>query len=188
VGNDVRDSYSGVNVGGRASYVAENVVVNNHFGLEAPSKTSLYERNVVVGNDVGFRASSLIPTNLVTENDFVGNDEYVSSTLGPLRVWTADGRGNYWSGAPGGDTDGDGVLERSFHPSGPVDSRVDEVSGAKTLANSPALSALRALQGVVPGLRPTGVVDEAPLADPVRPAVVAEELGRQRINQTGATQ
>ncbi|MFC7081676.1 nitrous oxide reductase accessory protein NosL [Halorussus caseinilyticus] len=40
VGNEVRDSYSGVNVGGRASYVAENVVVDNHYGLEAPSRTS----------------------------------------------------------------------------------------------------------------------------------------------------
>ncbi|WP_276299775.1 NosD domain-containing protein [Halorussus lipolyticus] len=191
VGNEVRDSYSGVNVGGRASYVADNVVVNNHYGIEAPSKTSIYERNVVVDNDVGFRASSLIPTNLVTENDFVDNDEYVSSMLGPLRVWTADGRGNYWSGAPGGDTDGDGVLERSFHPTGPVDSRVDEVSGAKTLADSPALSALRALQGVVPGLRPNGVVDEAPLADPVRPEIVAEETGAANAtgaNQTGGTQ
>ncbi|WP_137286481.1 NosD domain-containing protein [Halorussus salinisoli] len=173
VGNEVRDSYSGVNVGGRASYVAGNVVVNNHYGIESPSQTTIYERNVVANNDVGLRASSLIPTNRVVSNDFVDNDRYVSASLGPLRVWTAEGRGNYWNDAPGGDTDGDGVIERPFQPSGPVDSRVDDVSGATTLAESPVLTALRALQGVVPGLRPTGVVDEAPLADPVRPAVVA---------------
>jgi len=184
VGNEVRDSYSGVNVGGRASYVAENVVVGNHFGLEAPSKTSIYERNVIVDNEVGFRAPSLVPTNRVTGNDFAGNDEYVSATLGPLRVWTADGRGNYWAGAPGADTDADGVLERSFHPSGPVDSRVDDVTGAKTLADSPALSALRALQGLVPGLRPTGVVDEAPLSEPVRPDALGEATAPTEPNAT----
>ncbi|WP_128477159.1 NosD domain-containing protein [Halorussus pelagicus] len=187
VGNEVRDSYSGVNVGGRASYVAENVVVNNHFGLEAPSKSSVYERNVVVGNEVGFRTPSLAPTNRVTANDFAGNDEYVSGALGPLRVWTAEGRGNYWAGAPGADTDGDGVLERSFHPSGPVDSRVDDATGAKTLAESPALSALRALQGLVPGLRPTGVVDEAPLAEPVRPGALAEAVDATGVNAPDET-
>lgn len=178
VGNDVRGSYSGINVGGRASYVAGNVVVNNHYGIESPSRTSIYERNTVVRNDVGFRGASLVPTNRVVANDFADNDRYVSATLGPLRVWTAEGQGNYWADAPGTDRDGDGVFERSFHPSGPVDGRVHRVTGATTLAESPALAALRALQGAVPGLRATGVVDEAPLADPVRPEVLAELDGR----------
>ncbi|WP_458207981.1 NosD domain-containing protein [Haladaptatus sp. NG-SE-30] len=173
VGNDIRGSYSGIKVGGRASYIAENVVVNNHYGLESPSKTSIYERNVVAHNDVGFRASSLIPTNRVVSNDFVANDHSASAYLGPLRVWTADGRGNYWDDAPDVDADADGVLERAYQPTGPVDSRVNDVTGARTLADSPALAAIRALQGTVPGLRPTGIVDEAPLAEPVRPAVVA---------------
>lgn len=181
VGNDVRDSYAGISVGGRASYVAENVVVNNRYGLESPSKTSIYERNVVARNDVGFRASSIIPTNRVTANDFVDNDRYVSANLGPLRIWTVDGRGNYWDDAPGADADGDGVLERAFQPTAAVDSQVGSVVGAETLARSPALAAIRALQSTVPGLRPTGVVDEAPLADPVRPGVVAE------LNETNGT-
>ncbi|WP_115862456.1 NosD domain-containing protein [Halorussus litoreus] len=184
VGNHVRDSYAGVNVAGRASYVAENVVVDNHYGLEAPSQTSIYERNVVVENDIGFRASSLIPTNRVVENDFVDNDRYVTASLGPLRVWTADGRGNYWDDAPGSDAGGDGVLDRPFQPSGPVDSRVGDTPGAATLANSPSLTAIRALQGAVPGLRPTGVVDEAPLADPVRPAVVDRAAGANGTETT----
>jgi len=180
VGNDVRDSYAGINVGGESSYVADNVVANNRYGLEAPSETSIYERNVVVRNGVGFRASSLVPTNRVVENDFVDNQRYVTATLGPLRVWSGTDGGNYWSDAPGHDADGDGVLDRSFQPTHPVDSRVGDVTGATTLANAPALSALRALQGAVPGLRPTGVVDRAPLADPVRPGVVADETAANR--------
>ncbi len=184
VDNDVRDSYSGINVAGRASYVAGNVVANNHYGLEAPSRTSLYERNVVAGNDVGIRSSSLVPTNRVVANDFVDNGRSVGTNLGPLRVWTGANGGNYWDDAPGTDRDGDGLIDRTYRPTGPVDGLVGEAPGAGTLAHSPALSAVRALQGVVPGLRPTGVVDEAPRAEPVRPGVVenvtAERTGGER--------
>lgn len=179
VGNDVRDSAVGINVGGHTSYVAENVVADNRHGVKAPSETSLYERNLIAGNGVGFRAASIIPTNRVVANDFAANDRYVSASLGPLRVWTAEGRGNYWDGAPGTDADGDGTLDRAFQPSGPVDGRAERAPGATTLGRSPAVSALRALQGVAPGLRPTGVVDEAPLADPMRPDALAE------LNETG---
>ncbi len=173
-------------VGGRDgvyTHLADGLVVRDNrmvgedgmrFGVhEMYTSDALVANNTVTGTDMGV----VVMTNRVTGNDFAGNDEYVSATLGPLRVWTADGRGNYWAGAPGADADGDGVLERSFHPSGPVDSRVDDVTGAKTLADSPALSALRALQGLVPGLRPTGVVDEAPLAEPVRPGALGDATG-----------
>jgi nitrous oxidase accessory protein NosD/nitrous oxide reductase accessory protein NosL len=183
VGNEVRNSYSGINVGGRASYVAENVVAGNHYGVEAPSTTSLYARNTIAGNDIGFRAASLVPTNRVTANDFADNDRSVSASLGPLRVWTVDGRGNYWADAPGRDADADGALDRPFRPSGPVDGRVGDAPGASTLAESPALKALRGLQGVVPGLRPTGVVDEAPLAEPVDPDRLAAALGTNQTSE-----
>jgi len=184
VDNVARDNYAGINVAGRASYVAGNVVTGNHYGFEAPARTSLWERNVVARNDVGVRASSLIPTNRVVRNDFVANDRPVQTNLGPLRIWTGAGGGNYWSDAPGVDTDGDGVLERAYRPTGPVDEHVGQAPAAGTLAQSPALSAVRTLQGVVPGLRPTGVVDEAPLAEPVRPAVVANVTAVETTGQT----
>jgi nitrous oxidase accessory protein NosD/nitrous oxide reductase accessory protein NosL len=184
VDNVARDNYAGINVAGRASYVAGNVVTGNHYGLEAPARTSLWERNVVARNDVGVRASSLIPTNRVVRNDFVDNGRPVQTNLGPLRIWTGAGGGNYWADAPGVDADGDGVIERTYRPTGPVDERVGTASGAGTLAQSPALSAVRALQGVVPGLRPTGVVDEAPLAEPVRPAVVANVTAGETSRHT----
>jgi nitrous oxidase accessory protein NosD len=50
---------------------------------------------------------------------------------------------------------------------------VGRVEGARTLAHSPAVAAVRALGDAVPGLRGTGAVDTAPLARPVRPDVVA---------------
>ncbi|MFC7044854.1 NosD domain-containing protein [Halobacteriaceae archaeon GCM10025711] len=173
VGNDVRDSNAGVVIAGSDSYAADNVLVGNRYGMHVSARRSIYEDNVVLCNEVGARAASIIPTNVVTGNDFVGNDRYVLSTVGPLRVWTDEGEGNYWSGAPGGDADGDGVLDRSFRPSGTVDSRVSSTRGAPTLAASPSVTVLRQLQGMVPAMRPTGVVDTAPSASPNHPDAIA---------------
>ena len=68
---------------------------------------------------------------------------------------------------------GDGTLDRPFRPTGTVDKRASRASGSHTLALSPAVNVLRWQGNAVPGLRATGVVDTAPLADPARPGVVA---------------
>ncbi len=169
VGNDVRACRSGINVAGSASYAADNVLVDNTYGLQFVSWRSLYEHNVVAHNDVGVDSGTLIPTNRVTKNDVAGNDRPALATLGPLRVWA----GNYWAGAPGRDADGDGALDRPYHPTGPVDGRVHRTAGAPTLARSPAVGVQRLLSDALPGLRPTGVIDVAPRTRPVSPGRLA---------------
>jgi parallel beta-helix repeat protein len=186
VGNDVRGSVAGVNVAGSRSYVAENVLVGNRYGIQAPSRQSLYERNVVAYNRVGLRASSILPTDRVVENDFVHNDRPVTAALGPLRVLTVEGRGNYWADAPGFDRDGDGVIQRPYSPTGKVDPLVGRMDAARTLAHSPAVAAVRALGDAVPGLRGTGAVDTAPLARPVRPEVVSALDGAANATEVSA--
>jgi nitrous oxidase accessory protein NosD len=47
------------------------------------------------------------------------------------------------------------------------------VAGADGLARSPAVAAQRTVRSLVPGLRSTGVVDDRPLARPVRPDVLS---------------
>jgi nitrous oxidase accessory protein NosD len=178
VDNDVRESGAGIAISGSATYVAGNVLVDNRYGLQIPSETSLYEHNVVAYNEIGVRATALLPSNTVVANDFVGNDRPVVAPLGPLRVWTVDGEGNYWDTAPGRDRDGDGTLERAYRPTGAVDGRVGRVPGAETLARSPAVAGLRTLQEAVPGLRSRGAVDLAPSVSPGRPTVV------ERLNAT----
>jgi nitrous oxidase accessory protein NosD/nitrous oxide reductase accessory protein NosL len=173
VGNDVRDSGVGVRVSGSASYVAGNVVANNTHGLDVVSRRSLWTHNVVVGNDVGASAETLLPTNRVVGNDFAANDRHALASLGPLRVWGGDGAGNYWSGAPGYDRDGDGALDRPYRATGPVDGVAHRTSGATLLAESPGVTLWRSLSSVAPGLRSTGVADYAPRARPVRPDAVA---------------
>jgi nitrous oxidase accessory protein NosD/nitrous oxide reductase accessory protein NosL len=172
VGNDVRECRLGVSVAGSESFVADNRLVDNRDGLDLTAYRTLYTGNVIANNEVGITASTLIPTNRVYGNDIVGNEQYVRSIMGPVRVWTVDGRGNYWDGAPGFDT-GDGTLDRPFRPTGTVDKRANRAGGIHTLALSPAVSVLRWQGNAVPGLRATGVVDTAPLAEPARPDVVA---------------
>jgi parallel beta-helix repeat protein len=178
VDNRVRDSGFGLSSSGSASYYARNVVVDNEYGIDVSGTRSLYAHNTVVGNDYGLRGSTLLPTNLVTANDVLGNGRAVESELGPLRVWTVDGEGNYWGSMPARDEDGDGFYERSFHPTGPVDAHLHDAVGARTLARSPAVALARRVQGSVPGLRPTGVVDVAPRVSPARPAALAAASDR----------
>ncbi|MXR21707.1 right-handed parallel beta-helix repeat-containing protein [Halobacterium bonnevillei] len=185
VGNDVRASGVGVSTAGSHSYYAENVLAGNVRGLDVIGYQSLVERNTVVDNDVGLRATSGLPTNLVTDNDVVDNDDLVRSGLGPLRVWTAQDEGNYWGPMPATDADADGYYERSFRPTGAVDARLYDAPGAWTLARSPAIELIRGVQDTVPGLRSTGVLDTSPRVTPARPDVLAAV--RAARNTTEAT-
>jgi parallel beta-helix repeat protein len=180
VDNHVSESAFGISSSGSLSYYAENVVVGNKYGIDVSGTRSLYTHNTVTGNTYGLRGSTLLPTNVVTGNDVVANRHPVSSELGPLRVWTAGGRGNYWGPMPAQDETGDGFYDRSFRPTGPVDSRLHDTVGARTLARSPAVSITRTVQESVPGLRATGVVDTAPRVAPARP----DRLAAVRDNRT----
>jgi nitrous oxidase accessory protein NosD len=192
LGNAVRDSGIGVDVAGRSSFVLRNVVAANDIGLTVGSYRSLYAQNTVYGNGVGISGSTLVPTNAVARNDVAANDAYAETSLGPVRVWTQAGRGNYWAGAPGGDGDGDGVRERTFRPTGAVDRHAGSVPDVHVVARSPAVSLLRSQATEMPGLRPRGVLDVAPLVDPVRPDVLAtiaatpDAPARHWLNATGA--
>ncbi|SEW17748.1 NosD domain-containing protein [Halobacterium jilantaiense] len=171
VGNDVRRSETGVSTAGSDSYFARNVVVDNGYGVAVLGLRSLLAENTVVGNDVGLRGEASLPTNLVTRNDVVDNGRPVSSRLGSLRVWTVGDTGNYWGALPG--SADAATYDRPFRATGGVDGHIHDAPGAYTLARSPATSLLRAVQGSVPGLRSTGIVDTAPLTEPARPGVLA---------------
>jgi nitrous oxidase accessory protein NosD len=178
VGNDVRDSEIGVSAVGSASLVAENVLVDNEYGLYVNAYRSQYVRNTVVGNDVGIRADTIFPTNDVVDNDVVDNREQVRVRGGPVRFWSRDRSGNYWGELPLLDGDGDGVGDRAYYPTGAVDRHLGRTAGADTVAASPTARLRRTLRDALPGLREAGVVDEAPRTEPVRPDVL------DRVNRT----
>ncbi|MFC6722484.1 NosD domain-containing protein [Halovenus amylolytica] len=169
VGNDIRNSSTGISTSGERNYVADNVVANNGRGMMTGSSQTLYERNVIYGNDLGIRTGSIRPTDRIVRNDFVANDEVIRvGGIGPLAIWTSEGVGNYWDGAtvrPG---------QGSYSPTDPIESRYREVPGTVTLAASPAASMLDAVRDTTPGMREGNVLDTAPLSEPVRPETLAE--------------
>ncbi|WP_353633170.1 NosD domain-containing protein (plasmid) [Halobacterium sp. NMX12-1] len=175
--NAVENSRNGVLVFGRSSYVAENVLAHNRNGIVVQGQYSVYEENVAAFNRVGIRAMSLFPTNRVTDNDIAYNRQYADTArFNVLHVW----QGNYWRGAPGVDTDGDGSLSRAFRPTGPVGMVADGGTGAPTLARSPTLKLLRQLQQTMPGIRFGGVVDTSPRARSGHPTLLDQLADTQR--------
>lgn len=169
VGNRLHNSRNGVFVRGRSNYVARNVALHNKHGMVVDGQYSLYRYNTLIRNHVGARGLSLFPTNRVTANDFIHNQQYTETyQFNVLHLWP----GNYWLGAPGFDWDGDSRLTGTFRPTGAVDEHADEGSGITTLTRAPALELLRQLQQLLPGLRSAGIVDPRPRAAPGRPEVV----------------
>ncbi|WP_336330151.1 NosD domain-containing protein [Haloarcula sp. CGMCC 1.2071] len=172
VGNDVRHSGSGVMLAGSRSYIAHNVVVDTDQAMSTNADRSLYEHNVLYGNDIGVRASTVVPSNIVTENDFIANDRHAVSGPGPQRVYTHEGRGNYWSGAYDLTGGAGPVLVQSYSPTDSVDRRLHQTDAAVVLRSAPSVRGLRALRGTTPGFRRGSIVDRAPLTDPANPEAV----------------
>ncbi|MFP4625299.1 MAG: NosD domain-containing protein [Natronomonas sp.] len=175
--NVLADTTQGILTSGSDSYVGGNLVVSGQQGISTNARNSLYTRNVVVGNLIGLRASSIVPSSRVVDNDVVDNEEHVYVGSGPLRVWSHDGRGNYWSGAAN--------LNRPFTPTGPIDSRLHRTKAASTLADSPVAHTLREVRTSAPGMRRGAVVDTAPRSTYANPARV--EAGHELIDRYETT-
>jgi parallel beta-helix repeat protein len=178
VDNRATDNGQGIFAIGDASYLAGNVVTDNDRGLTIGTTRSVAVHNTVVDNEVGIHVGTLLPTNHVVDNDVVGNDRPVTARSGPVRVWTADGTGNYWGPVPGRDRDGDGTVGRTFRPADRVDVTASRAAGGPTLARSPALSLVQQVAASLPGLRAVGVVDTAPRTEPARPERLSEVRNR----------
>ena len=173
VGNDIRDTGGGVLMAGSRSYVAHNVIVNTTRGLSANAGRSRYEHNVVYGTDIGITAATVLPSNVVTENDFVANEKHAISGPGPLRRYTHEGRGNYWSGAYDFAADTGPTLNQPYSPTDTVDRRLHRTDAAVVLRSAPSVRALRSLRGTTPGFRRGSIVDTHPLSEPANPDTLA---------------
>ncbi len=180
LGNDIRESSSAITTVGSRNLVADNVVVDNMFGLRMLDHDTRYAGNVVFDNDIGVRVAGFLPTNTVINNDFVDNHEQIQLGFGPLEVWTRGGVGNYWGFDPGSMLSS--AIDRPFSPTHPVDERLERVDGLWTLANAPGIALADAFQDSIPGLR-QGVVDLDPLSSPANPEVLEQAM----IDSSNAT-
>jgi parallel beta-helix repeat protein len=187
VGNDVRHANGGIFVGGSRSYVARNVVADTTRGIVTYATQSTYEHNVLYENEVGFAASTVVPSNRVVANDFVGNDRHATAGTGPLRIYTEDGRGNYWEGAYDATAGGSGsaTLDRAYAPTDDLDRRLHRTDAAVTLSAAPTVRGLRAFRGTTPGFRSASIIDLAPLRRPANPDLLAQ--ARNETLNTGVS-
>ncbi len=165
VGNEIRNTPTGIDLGGSESYVADNIILENDLGLQLDAVSTVVERNVIVDNHFGVDTRAMLPTNRVTENDFIGNDYHVAGSTGPERIWTHNERGNYWEGAVG-TTDGE-TLGKAYSPTDAIDSELHRVGGTSALSQAPAMDALAGVEGAVSGMRDGEITDRAPLCNPV---------------------
>lgn len=166
VNNTVRSSPKGLRTEGWFSYVARNTMVDNEVGMTTEAANSIYENNVLMDNEVGMQGSHILPTNTVSDNDFLRNERHATARRGPLRLWN----GNYWEGAIGV-RDGK-TLDRPYSPTGTVDSRLHRVDGTPTLAFAPVELASDSYPGSLAGLRSSSIIDTTPLREPANPELI----------------
>lgn len=172
VGNEIRNTPTAIDLGGSESYVASNVLLNNDLGIQIDAVSSVIEQNVIANNRFGVDTRAMLPTNRVSENNFVGNDRHVARSTGPERIWTHEERGNYWEGAVG-TTDGE-IVDRQYSPTDDIDGNLHRTDGTPTLAQAPVIDAIAGVEDAVSGMRDGEITDTAPLCGPVHAEWFAE--------------
>ena len=187
VANEISGSGAGIQASGTRTYIGHNALVDNGLGLSTSSRSSLYERNALVDNEQGARATTVVPSSRVVENDFVGNDDHAGAGPGALRVWADGDRGNYWEGSDVGFHD---PGERAYRPTAPVDAALHREPAAVAVRESPAVALLDRFCGSVPGARSGSIIDPVPAAEPHAPDRVAaarETKANDRSDRNGRT-
>lgn len=128
-----------------------NLFANNHFEE--------------CGIGIHFTAGS--EQNTITGNSFVRNKTQVKYVSTRYIDWSYEGRGNYWSDNTAFDLNGDGIADTAYRPNDIMDQVLWRAPNAQMLINSPAVALVRWAQKQFPSIMPGGVIDSAPLMQPV---------------------
>ena len=118
------------------------------------------------GCEIGVQFTAGSEGNDITGNAFVNNANQVKYVGTRHLDWSKNGRGNYWSGNPAFDLNGDGIADTAYRPNDLIDRVLWTAPAAKVLINSPAVQVIRWAQAQFPALLPGGVVDSHPLMSP----------------------
>ena len=156
-----------------SSKVAGNLVLN---GREKCLFVYNAHKNEISGNrfercGIGVHFTAGSERNAMSDNAFVGNRTQVKYVGSKWLDWSAEGRGNYWSDFAAYDLDGDGLADTTYRPNDSMDHILWSQPSAKLLLGAPAVQLVRWAQSEFPALLPGGVVDSAPLMQPVALAV-----------------
>jgi len=142
----------------------DNLIADNARGvfLEG-SNRNVVRRNLIAGSDRALVLYDSCAGTRIQGNAFVGN-------LTPLdlvgRRTDTDFEGNYWSGNPELDLDGDGRTDRPYRLSDVFDHLRGNLLAADLMAQGTAAAALAAAEEAFPVLQPVTAEDPRPLARP----------------------
>jgi nitrous oxidase accessory protein len=151
------------------SVIRDNLVKNGQnkcVFIYNSSKNSFLD-NRFESCKIGIHFTAGSERNQMTGNAFIANATQVKYVGTTDIDWSLKGRGNYWSDNPAFDLDGNGIADTPYRPNDMVDQVVWAHPAAKLLLNSPGIQVLRWSQSRFPSLHPGGVVDSAPLMEPV---------------------
>ena len=133
-------------------------------------KNSFYD-NRFQGCGIGIHFTAGSERNNVVGNAFIGNRTQVKYVGSRWVEWNQDGRGNYWSDHAAFDLDANGIADSSYRPNDIMDHVLWSQPAARSLLGSPAVQLIRWSQSTFPATLPGGVIDRAPLMQPIRPEI-----------------
>ena len=119
--------------------------------------------NLFATSDIGIYMAMGGEKNKVYGNQFVNNKTQVKYVGDSLLEWSHQGRGNYWSGHMGWDSNHDGIADKAYRPNDHLDKLFWLYPEARFLMNSPVVALLRWVQGQFEFGPGTGIVDSFPL-------------------------
>lgn len=135
---------------------------------------NVFSDNRFEGCEIGIHFTAGSQDNKIFGNAFIGNRTQVKYVSTKWTEWSEDGRGNYWSDFATYDLDGDGIADMPYRPNDSMDHVLWTQPAAKLLLGSPAVQLVRWSQSAFPALLPGGVIDSAPLMQPVLPRAAQE--------------
>lgn len=116
---------------------------------------------------IGIHFTAGSERNEVWGNAFIGNRTQVKYVGTTNHNWSRNGVGNYWSDHAAFDINGDRVADQAYRPNDVIDMVLWTQPSAGLLLGSPAVQLVRWAQSSFPSLLPGGVVDSAPLMQPL---------------------
>ena len=133
-------------------------------------------KNQITGNrfercSIGVHFTAGSERNAISGNAFVGNRTQVKYVGSKWLDWSDGGIGNYWSDFAAYDLNGDGLADTPYRPNDSMDHILWTQPSARLLLGAPAVQLVKWAQSAFPALLPGGVIDKAPLMQPVDIAI-----------------
>jgi nitrous oxidase accessory protein len=166
---------------------SDNLFTGNRVGMyfdNSPWSVDVsqhFTRNAFTYNDIGLLFTPSVKRNYFSRNSFVDNAEQVGLTGGGAfegNGFTVGGQGNFWSDYAGYDANADGLGDLPYVSKSLFENMMDKNPELRLFQLSPAQQAIDLAARAFPLFQPQPKFsDEAPLLEPVMPAISVPPAG-----------